>query len=515
MRRYVGITIGPIIETMSYTSTPAGLWTASYFFSELTESLYKHLQKMGYRVMTVPEDVQNYQLDGIGQYHDRIYAAVPEETANEKAADEVQKTIDTVIGEKARLVSGALSVEQEAEMDKIEACLKAYLQIHFVIMEIEDTQVLAQTLSGALDSLENCQGIVGNLTQNPLVRLVSGEKNNANCYIKKYGPFEKAEMLNEKNRDGKIEKVKDLPSVFPNQKYFAIVQADGDGMGKVVNADFGGGEKVSLEEQEKRIQVFSELCMRYTGEASKMIQDYNGVVIYAGGDDLLFLAPVVNGSEDIWKLCRNIAGKFNEIFHPAYNEDAAKIVSSDKVPAISFGVSINYYKFPLYEAFEDARNLLFGKAKTFGNKNNFAVALHKASGQSSGYVCCMESKQETKDTVFQKIVEYHEMIRHYKEAESEQLLHSILYHIENQKELYKIALGEDGKRDRFFRNVFDSSMQKKYGEYIESVNMLAGKIAGTQTESGNSDTIAPLQKDSEDALTSVLRTAKFLVEERG
>ena len=120
MRRYVGITIGPIIETMSYTSTPAGLWTASYFFSELTESLYKHLQKMGYRVMTVPEDVQNYQLDGIGQYHDRIYAAVPEETANEKAADEVQKTIDTVIGEKARLVSGALSVEQEAEMDKIE-----------------------------------------------------------------------------------------------------------------------------------------------------------------------------------------------------------------------------------------------------------------------------------------------------------------------------------------------------------------------------------------------------------
>ena len=208
MRRYVGITIGPIIETMSYTSTPAGLWTASYFFSELTESLYKHLQKMGYRVMTVPEDVQNYQLDGIGQYHDRIYAAVPEETANEKAADEVQKTIDAVIGEKARLVSGALSVEQEAEMDKIEARLKAYLQIHFVIMEIEDTQVLAQTLSGALDSLENCQGIVGNLTQNPLVRLVSGEKNNANCYIKKYGPFEKAEMLNEKNRDGKIEKVK-------------------------------------------------------------------------------------------------------------------------------------------------------------------------------------------------------------------------------------------------------------------------------------------------------------------
>ena len=81
--------------------------------------------------------------------------------------------------------------------------------------------------------------------------------------------------------------------------------------------------------------------------------------------------------------------------------------------------------------------------------------------------------------------------------------------------MYKIALGEDGKRDRFFRNVFDSSMQKKYGEYIESVNMLAGKIAGTQTESGNSDTIAPLQKDSEDALTSVLRTAKFLVEERG
>lgn len=502
---YVGITIGPIIETMSYTSTPAGLWTASYFFSEITVSLYQKLNDNHYDVITVPKDVQKYRMDGIGQFHDRIYAVVPDGITKDEAQKIVQESIHRVIEEKAQQLCNAISDEKTATI--LEDCrkgLEAYLQIHYVVMEIGENQVLAQILAGALDALENCQSIVGNLTQNPLIRLVSGKRNNSNCYIKRYEPFKKATWFK-----GDNESIKDLETLFPGQNYFAIVQADGDGMGKIVNAELDNDEDAALDTQEKRIRMFSELCMNYTGEAARIIQDYNGIVIYAGGDDLLFLAPVVNvKGENIWKLCQRIATKFNEIFDPGQNDKAKAIVQSDKIPSISFGVSINHYKFPLYEAFEDGRNLLFGKAKSYGNKNNFAIALHKASGQSSGYVCCMETRQKTNDTMFNKIIEYQDMISKNDAADCNQMLHSMLYHIENQKALYRIAVTDEQKRTKFFENVFDSSMQKNCEGYINKVNELAGNVL-------NAKAIIPLQDSDEDVLTSILRTSKFLVEERG
>ena len=84
----------------------------------------------------------------------------------------------------------------------------------------------------------------------------------------------------------------------------------------------------------------------------------------------------------------------------------------------------------------------------------------------------------------------------------------MLYHIENQKALYRIAVTDEQKRTKFFENVFDSSMQKNYEGYINKVNELAGNVL-------NAKAIIPLQDSDEDVLTSILRTSKFLVEERG
>ena len=51
-------------------------------------------------------------------------------------------------------------------------------------------------------------------------------------------------------------------------------------------------------------------------------------------------------------------------------------------------------------------------------------------------------------------------------------------------------------------------MQKNYEGYINKVNELAGNVL-------NAKAIIPLQDSDEDVLTSILRTSKFLVEERG
>ena len=38
-KSYIGITIGPIFETMNLVSSPAALWTSSYMFSSVTKKL--------------------------------------------------------------------------------------------------------------------------------------------------------------------------------------------------------------------------------------------------------------------------------------------------------------------------------------------------------------------------------------------------------------------------------------------------------------------------------------------
>ena len=38
-RKYIGITIGPILQTLEEAGTPAALWFASSYFSDLTRRI--------------------------------------------------------------------------------------------------------------------------------------------------------------------------------------------------------------------------------------------------------------------------------------------------------------------------------------------------------------------------------------------------------------------------------------------------------------------------------------------
>lgn len=45
---------------------------------------------------------------------------------------------------------------------------------------------------------------------------------------------------------------------------------------------------------DKEVINFSAACLKYTKKCAELIGDYGGVTIFAGGDDLLFLAPLAN-----------------------------------------------------------------------------------------------------------------------------------------------------------------------------------------------------------------------------
>lgn len=54
-KSYIGITIGPIFETMNLVSSPAALWTSSYMFSSVTKKLCEVLVPFPFR-----ELIQHY-----------------------------------------------------------------------------------------------------------------------------------------------------------------------------------------------------------------------------------------------------------------------------------------------------------------------------------------------------------------------------------------------------------------------------------------------------------------------
>ena len=79
-KKFIGITIGPIVKTLMLTTTPAGLWGASYIFSYYTKNLIKQIKQE----LKIPDDffivpVNTEKVENIikncpwaGLFHDRI-----------------------------------------------------------------------------------------------------------------------------------------------------------------------------------------------------------------------------------------------------------------------------------------------------------------------------------------------------------------------------------------------------------------------------------------------------------
>lgn len=78
---YVGITIGPIIETLCMASRPASLWRASSMFSWLAEDICNKAIDIGGTIISPfypnasKKTANEYSVTttGVGKYHDYIH----------------------------------------------------------------------------------------------------------------------------------------------------------------------------------------------------------------------------------------------------------------------------------------------------------------------------------------------------------------------------------------------------------------------------------------------------------
>lgn len=510
---YIGISIGPIFKTIEEANTPIGLWFGSTFFSYFSRTLCKNLSQMKeVQIFSPYFDEADLQNDGIGMYHDRILFAFDSEDFSK-----VNTIIESSKAEMASYFPEQIGTFKGKQLTKqeIKDFLCQYIKVSYVIQTEEELQGknILLTLNRALDALELMVNIQESPSENLFQALFVGKKNNRNCYLKETGLYRevnkffsdtKKNHLNSQNGHD-LRSIEDIARAYKNkdklQNYFAIVYSDGDKVGKLLE-DLCKKEMDIIPEQVSHIKAFSEVCLAYAKAASRLVHDeYQGMTIYAGGDDLLFLAPV----EKIFDLCSRLNEMFKQKLSEKFEESRLRKIGV----SLSFGIGIYYYKYPLYEALASAKDLLFDRAKGKGG-NQIALQLRKHSGQSiKMYI--PNDKVRVVDALLRE------------SYADEKRLQSLLYKLGEipivfQKLLEQVIKGQLSKEDFLerFMNQFDNEGQKEYEEYIKKILMIFyDEYLSKEALHALSDTLSDTLSDKShyesalDTLTYMLRLLKF------
>ncbi|MHB9945480.1 type III-B CRISPR-associated protein Cas10/Cmr2 [Clostridium botulinum] len=504
-KSYIGLTIGPIVETIGNAKQTGELWASSYLFSYIMKNIIKTLivkdrevnkdreqnEKLENRfILPCIDDILNklsknemeqksiQKIENntdeaeqeVGLFHDRFIFQ-----SENGEFDLVKESINEVID---GIVTGIENhdVCKDKSREEIKSNIEDFLKIYYLEIDIDLNQEEKENklssenniifkVNRALDALELREKILDN----------EGMRNNyflktlTNKDLKKH--FLSVDAYGENGKDGdypslfKIALDETYNNEFPNEdekikeeskqmgerkrlkanEYVAIVQVDGDSMGRVI-------EKFKIHNDRENIYVdykdFSSKLLEYDKNSHEEIKKYGGFTIYAGGDDLLFIAPVITKNKNnIFQLIDALSRLFDKEFK-----------HEEEKPTTSFGIAIVHHKFPLYYALDEARDLLFNKAKNYKfngkEKNAIAFKVIKSSGQSFETVVGKksESYKQFKDlfkNVSNSLSGKDKKIKNYLKA------------IHFKLKMDKVILNKIGENKSLLQNYFDNNFDEK------------------------------------------------------
>ena len=189
---------------------------------------------------------------------------------------------------------------------------------------------------------------IGLITNNKLPTL------NGNFFFIETLSSEKATPLKgEEKRQELIKMLKNLhgESTHENNKpspYYALLLMDGDNIGKT--------------KAEGDPKVVSKSLSKFSNNVGNIVKRFNGVTIYAGGDDVLAMLPADTAIDCAHELYKAFKEMFKEI-------DVS----------ISAGIVISHYHQPLKKVYMEAKSLLENVAKEQNGKNSIAISVLKGS----------------------------------------------------------------------------------------------------------------------------------------
>lgn len=459
--KFSAINIGPIIATLGMARKPRELWAASFLFSHLMKCIYAEAEKANAVIISPakPEIDKNK----VGIYPDRIYI---------KGETDVKSIIREAIWTFYEdLYNAGKRSSNNPDLD--------YFNVMSATCEAEKESEAIATLNQKLDILELCNyaadkdaaqtiyNIISKKAFSSLFELASGEDKL---------PIPELEKIASIQRNGHPE-IKEKS----HHRYFCIVQADGDNVGKTVS---------HKELKDGEVLKISKELVAFGIKASQIIAEFGGLPIYAGGDDLLFIAPVIGKDgthifslidvieNDAFKGVKDVVGTLG-----IKDDDGNKIEAS-----LSFGVSISYYKYPLYEALESARNLLFGKAKNIKQKKAVAWSLRKHSGGT--FDAAFSLKDETLNKQFATLINA---------TTDNDTVSAVAHKLRQEEALVDVVLASrnQDRLDALFDKVLEFDKDK--ADYFNAVKTIMPSLYEVVGRDGYIQT-----------LYSLLRTAKFI-----
>jgi len=479
----IGLTIGPIYKTLGGARKTIELWAASYTFSYLMKRIVAGVladKSLQVKLLQPFADANLGSGDSAGLFPDRMML-------ESEAESDFQALVDIVNAEKKRFAASiAACFKDTANPAAVEASIVAYFQAYLVQIPYPEKIEGADDDTGLLDAVNDYletaelqqvfkpidpesedylnqffqliktksnRGLIAKVFEGVGSVSIQSLEEIALNELKLAYPILWKELTNENDDeliDAAKEKFKGL--MKKRHRYVAIIQADGDNVGKTVGA---------LDSPEE----YQDYCQRLSAfqlEAVQKIREFGGLPIYAGGDDLLFFAPVsVDDQQHVFQLAETLNDIFSAKLKPLIDaKNAALPEGKEKIkpPTLSFGVSISYYKFPLYEALEVSRKLLFADAKSKEGKNAIAVRVLLHSGHYFGGVYSMRKEADGGciDKAYGHLLK---MIEIAGNADNLRL-NSVTYALSRNQALLYAMNGDQWQVLEFFENTFNEDIHE-------------------------------------------------------
>ncbi|GHU89697.1 type III-B CRISPR-associated protein Cas10/Cmr2 [Bacteroidia bacterium] len=510
--KYLGITIGPIYDTILQAQKTREFWFGSYFFSHLMKLILREIINKGYGTILAQDTSKIHEdekLHGAGIYSDRCYVRL--------SKDFTQENYDSL----SESVLNQLKVEDKS-------VLKDYVQIYCTVQTIDGDGNYIQILNQQLDTMElqtqyspwyiytlasgyenlkklrrndekiilptNVDGLItewyelgfnkadrddliyyeninGGIWSFPSLLEITTkglDRFNSDLYKKEiHSLFEKSlsdEINGREDKTKEKEILKQIKKLFPDyyqtaHKYAVIVTADGDNMGKLFKA-------VAEKHDDDLLNKLAQNVSEFNRQASRLIYQYGGKPVYIGGDDLVFFAPSISYEDEtkvrtnseiegiLWSE-DNSGHIFNliEALDNVFNHIFATWIDNPKYekPSLSYGISITYYKYPLSEAMNLSHDLLFNHAKKYPTeKNPVKNCIAVQLMMHSGSFDEVVLEKSGSDSSFNRLLE---LLKKFPEKEN--VINSILQRLRSDAELILCIGRDEDSFKSYFSNEYE------------------------------------------------------------
>ena len=256
--------------------------------------------------------------------------------------------------------------------------------------------------------------------------------------------------------------------------YYALLVADGDNMGKVID-------------HQKSIATHKELSAqlnRFAQKVAGIVEQHEGALIYAGGDDVMAYLPL----HTVLKCAQKLADEFE-------NQMKGFTSENNTSPTLSTGIVIAHHLTPLSDTLEKARQAERA-AKSVTGKHALAITVSKRSGvdrtirgkrkEMAERLAVMIGWRRNGDISAGTPYELHELHRLLSETEipRNDLMEEALRIIDRKRESGGGEMSQE-KREEIRKRFKDWFAQKELSlEEIAYEMIIAGQLAAAQDMAG-------------------------------